>query len=138
MSSIYRKVKSVFTPRCRNRGGPVRLAGTAQTDDPVHSPGEGISYYGMTPQKKFEQIETYCPKLVENITQAISRDILTYAIKTLRNERIVGHVHDEIILEAEKDASVQDICEQMGRTPAWISGLVLRADGYECEYYRKD
>ena len=100
--------------------------------------GEGISYYGMTPQKKFERIETYGPKLVENITQAISRDILAHAMKTLRNERIVGHVHDEIILEAEKDASVQDICEQMGRTPAWISGLVLRADGYECDYYRKD
>ena len=91
-----------------------------------------------TPQKKFERIETYGPKLVENITQAISRDILAHAMKTLCEERIVGHVHDEIILEAEKDASVQDICEQMGRTPAWISGLVLRADGYECDYYRKD
>ena len=68
----------------------------------------------------------------------VSRDILAHAMNTLRNERIVGHVHDEIILEAEKDASVQDICEQMGRTPAWIPGLVLRADGYECEYYRKD
>ena len=100
--------------------------------------GEGISYYGITAQKKFERIESYGPKLVENITQAISRDILAHAMKTLRKERIVGHVHDEIILEAEKDASVQDICEQMGRTPAWISGLVLRADGYECEYYRKD
>ena len=100
--------------------------------------GEGISYYGLTPQKKFERIETYGPKLVENITQAISRDILAHAMKTLCEERIVGHVHDEIILEAEKDASVQDICEQMGRTPAWISGLVLRADGYECDYYRKD
>ena len=100
--------------------------------------GEGISYYGLTAQKKFERIETYGPKLVENITQAISRDILAHAMQALRSEKIVGHVHDEIILEAEKDASVQDICEQMGRTPAWISGLVLRADGYECNYYRKD
>lgn len=100
--------------------------------------GEGICYYGLTAQKKFERIESYGPKLVENITQAISRDILAYAMKTLRKERIVGHVHDEIIIEAEEDASVQDICEQMGRTPAWIPGLVLRADGYECEYYRKD
>ena len=99
--------------------------------------GEGISYYGLTAQKKFERIESYGPKLVENITQAISRDILAHAMKTLRNEWIVGHVHDEIILEAEKDARVQDICEQMGRTPAWISGLVLRADGYECNNYRK-
>lgn len=100
--------------------------------------GEGISYYGMTAQKKFERIETYGPKLVENITQAISRDILAHAMKTLRKERIVRHVHDEIILEAEKGASVQQICEQMGRTPAWIPGLVLRADGYECETYRKE
>ena len=100
--------------------------------------GEGISYYGLTAQKKFKRIETYGPKLVENITQAISRDILAHAMQALRSEKIVGHVHDEIILEAEKDASVQDICEQMGRTPAWISGLVLRADGYECNYYRKD
>ena len=100
--------------------------------------GEGISYYGLTAQKKFERIETYGPKLVENITQAISRDILAHAMQALRSEKIVGHVHDEIILEAEKDASVRDICEQMGRTPAWISGLVLRADGYECNYYRKD
>ena len=100
--------------------------------------GEGISYYGLTAQKKFERIETYGPKLVENITQAISRDILAHAMQALRSEKIVGHVHDEIILEAENDASVQDICEQMGRTPAWISGLVLRADGYECETYRKD
>ena len=100
--------------------------------------GEGISYYGLTAQKKFERIETYGPKLVENITQAVSRDILAHAMKTLRNERIVGHVHDEIILEAEKDADVQNICKQMGRTSAWIPGLVLRADGYECEYYRKD
>ena len=75
---------------------------------------------------------------MENITQAVSRDILAHAMKTLQNERIVGHVHDEIILEAKKDADVQHICEQMGRTPAWIPGLVLRADGYECEYYRKD
>ena len=89
------------------------------------------------------RVEQYvCEHLGHNAeplsTQAISRDILAYAMKTLRKERIVGHVHDEIILEAEKGASVQDICEQMGRTPAWISGLVLRADGYECDYYRKD
>ena len=75
---------------------------------------------------------------MENITQAISRDILAHAMKTLQKEHIVGHVHDEIILEAEKGADVQHICEQMGRTPAWIPGLLLRADGYECEYYRKD
>ena len=87
--------------------------------------GEGISYYGLSPQKKYERIETRGAKLVENITQAISRDILAHAMTTLRNERIVGHVHDEIILEAEKDTGVDP-------------RLVLRADGYECEYCRKD
>ena len=73
-------------------------------------------------------------------TYIISKTHAVYnrTMTTLRNERIVGHVHDEIILEAEKDASVRDICEQMGRTPAWISGLVLRADGYDCKTYRKD
>ena len=99
--------------------------------------GEGICYYGLNAQNKFEKTESYGPKLVENITQAISRDILAEAMKRLRKEEIVGHVHDEIILEAGTDAGVQEICEQMGRTPAWIPGLVLRAEGYECETYRK-
>ena len=99
---------------------------------------EGICYQGLDINKKWGIIETYGPKLVENITQAISRDILAHAMLTLRKEKIVGHVHDEIILEAEKDANVRDICSQMGRTPAWIPGLVLRADGYECETYRKE
>lgn len=100
--------------------------------------GEGIAYYGIGATKKYEKLETYGPKLVENIVQAISRDILADAMKRLKDYRIVGHVHDELIIEAEKDASIREICEQMGRTPAWIPGLMLRADGYECEWYRKD
>ena len=68
----------------------------------------------------------------------MSRDILAHAMKTLKNEKIVGHVHDELIIEAEKEASVRDICDQMAGTPAWIQGLMLRADGYEFGYYRKD
>ncbi len=100
--------------------------------------GEGIAYYGMGASKKFEKLETYGPKLVENIVQAISRDILADAMKRLRSCRIVGHVHDELIIEADRSTDVQEICALMGQTPDWISSLNLRADGYECEWYRKD
>jgi len=88
--------------------------------------------------KKWERIESYGPKFVENIVQAISRDILCYAMRTLSHCRICAHVHDELIIEIRKDASLAAICEQMGRTPPWAEGLVLRADGYETPFYKKD
>jgi DNA polymerase len=88
--------------------------------------------------KKWERVESYGPKFVENIVQAISRDILCYAMRTLSHCFIVGHVHDELIIECSKNVSLDSICEQMGRTPDWIEGLLLRADGYECEFYQKD
>ena len=100
--------------------------------------GEAVTYEGVGGTKKWERIESYGPKFVENIVQAISRDILMYAMKTLSHCFICGHVHDELIIECSKDVSVDDICEQMGRTPPWIPGLLLRADGYECEFYKKD
>lgn len=100
--------------------------------------GEAVTYEGVGGTKKWERIESYGPKFVENIVQAISRDILMYAMKTLLHCFICGHVHDELIIECSKDASVDAICEQMGRTPPWIPGLLLRADGYECEFYKKD
>jgi DNA polymerase len=100
--------------------------------------GESVTYEGIGATKKWERLESYGPKFVENIVQAISRDILCYAMKTLRCCAIVGHVHDELIIECRKDASVTTICEQMGRTPPWAKGLLLRADGYECDFYRKD
>lgn len=100
--------------------------------------GESVTYEGVGATKKWERIESYGPKFVENIVQAISRDILMYAIRTLRHCFICGHVHDEIIIECSKDVSVAAICEQMGKTPPWISGLLLRADGYETEFYKKD
>lgn len=100
--------------------------------------GEAVTYEGVGGTKKWERIESYGPKFVENIVQAISRDILMYAMKTLSHCFICGHVHDELIIECSKDASVDAICEQMGRTPPWIPGLLLRADGYECEFYKKD
>ena len=100
--------------------------------------GEAVTYEGIGNTKKWDRLESYGPKFVENITQAIARDILVYALGTLRNYRIVGHVHDELIIEADKDVFVDDICEQMGRTPPWAQGLKLRADGYECKFYKKD
>lgn len=100
--------------------------------------GESVTYEGVGTNKKWERIESYGPKFVENIVQAISRDILCYAMRTLSHCSIVGHVHDELIIETPMDADLAAICEQMGRTPAWIEGLLLRADGYETAFYKKD
>lgn len=100
--------------------------------------GESVTYMGVGGTKKWERLESYGPKFVENIVQAVSRDILCYAMRTLRNCSIVAHVHDEIIIEADRRMSVEAVCEQMGRTPPWAKGLLLRADGYSCEWYRKD
>ena len=100
--------------------------------------GESITYMGLNTAKKWVRIESYGSKLVENITQAISRDILCYAMQTLKHMDIVAHVHDEIIIECEECASLSAVCEQMARTPPWAEGLRLRADGFECEFYQKD
>lgn len=100
--------------------------------------GESVTYMGVGGTKKWERLESYGPKFVENIVQAVSRDILCYAMRTLKNCSIVAHVHDEIIIEADRRMSVEAVCEQMGRTPPWAKGLLLRADGYECPFYQKD
>ena len=100
--------------------------------------GESVTYEGVGSTKKWERIESYGPKFVENIVQATSRDILMYAMKTLRCCSIVAHVHDEIIVEADPTMSLDVLCQQMGRVPPWAKGLVLRADGYVCDFYRKD
>lgn len=100
--------------------------------------GDSVTYEGVGSTKKWERIESYGPKFVENIVQAISRDILMYAMRTLSHCFIVGHVHDELIIECSMDVSLDAVCEQMGRTPPWIEGLNLRADGYETMFYKKD
>lgn len=100
--------------------------------------GEAVTYEGMGGTKKWERIESYGPKFVENIVQAISRDILAHSMRTLSHCFICGHVHDELIIECSMGVSLYAVCEQMGRTPHWISGLLLRADGYECSFYKKD
>lgn len=99
---------------------------------------ESVTYEGVGGTKKWERIESYGPKFVENIVQAISRDILCYAMKTLSHCMICAHVHDELIIECREDVSLDAICEQMDRTPPWAEGLILRADGYCTQVYKKD
>ena len=99
---------------------------------------ESVTYEGVGANKKWERLESYGPKFVENIIQAISRDILCYSMQSLSYCFIVGHIHDEMIIECSKDVSLDEICRKMGETPPWIKGLLLRADGYECEFYKKD
>lgn len=100
--------------------------------------GESVTYEGVGTTKKWERIESYGPKFVENIVQAISRDILCSAMKTLRHCFIVGHVHDELIIECSPGVDLKAVCEQMGRSPEWMPDILLRADGYETQFYKKD
>ena len=100
--------------------------------------GESVTYEGVGSTKKWERIESYGPKFVENIVQAVSRDILCYAMNTLRHCFIVGHVHDELIIECSPGVDLKAVCEQMGRSPDWMPDILLRADGYETQFYKKD
>ena len=100
--------------------------------------GESVTYEGIGSTKKWERIESYGPKFVENIVQAISRDILCYAMRTLSHCFICGHVHDELIIECSQNVNLDEICNQMGRSPDWLPDILLRADGYCCSYYQKD
>lgn len=100
--------------------------------------GDSITYEGIGTGRKWERLETYSGKLVENIVQATARDLLFYSMQTLSQYFIVGHIHDEMIIECPKDTKLDEICQQMARTPDWAKGLLLRADGYECSFYKKD
>lgn len=102
--------------------------------------GEAVTYEGVGTAKKWERIESYGPKFVENIVQAIARDILAEAMLRLDKAgyKIVMHIHDEVVIEAPMASSLEDICFIMGQTPVWAGGLLLRADGYVCDFYRKD
>jgi len=100
--------------------------------------GESVTYEGVGSTKKWERIESYGPKFVENIVQAISRDLLLFAIRNLSDYSIVAHCHDELIIEAVEGMSLKTVCEEMSKTPPWAEGLLLRADGYECNFYKKD
>ena len=100
--------------------------------------GECITYEGVGATKKWERLDSYGPKFVENIVQATARDILCYAMRTLRCCSIVMHIHDELVIEADPSMSLDAVCKQMGRTPPWATGLLLRADGYATPFYKKD
>ena len=100
--------------------------------------GESVTYEGVGATKKWERIESYGPKFVENLVQGISRDILMYAMQTLSHCFICSHIHDELIIECNEKMSLSAVCEQMSRTHPWVKGLLLRADGYECDFYKKD
>lgn len=100
--------------------------------------GESVTYMGINAQKKWDRLESYGPKFVENCVQGIARDLLMYSMQALSQYFIVGHIHDEMIIECPKDTKLDEICQQMARTPDWAKGLLLRADGYECSFYKKD
>ena len=102
--------------------------------------GDAVTYEGVGTQKKWLRLETYGPKLVENIVQATARDILAEAMLRLsaKGYRIVMHVHDEAVIEAPSETDLTDICVTMGQQPTWADGLLLRADGYVCDFYKKD
>ena len=100
--------------------------------------GNCITYEGVGPTKKWERLDSYGPKFVENIVQATSRDLLCFAMKNLRKCSICMHIHDELVIEAEPEISLSAICEEMGCTPPWAKGLLLRADGYVTKFYKKD
>lgn len=99
---------------------------------------DSVTYEGVGGAKKWERLETYGAKIVENVIQAISRDLLSYAMQSLQHLPIVMHIHDEIVIEADREMSVQAVCDQMSQTPPWAKGLLLRAEGFECDFYQKD
>ena len=150
-------VKNAIRMRITQRVGPVtfearggglyvtlpsgrELAYVRPRIEPNRFGGESVTYMGIDAQKKWSRLESYGPKFVENIVQAISRDLLAHAMLTLDayDYRIVGHVHDEVILECEPEASVEEVTELMSKSPPWLPDLALKADGYECDYYRKE
>ena len=106
--------------------------------EPNQYGGESITYLGPDANKHWGRIESYGPKFVENVVQAVSRDILAAAMKRLKDYRIVGHVHDEVIIEAPAEVELSTVCTIMGQAPEWLPGILLRADGYECAFYKKD
>ena len=115
-----------------------RLAYVKPRIEPNRFGGDSITYEGIGTNRKWERLETYSGKLVENIVQATARDLLFYSMQTLSQYFIVGHIHDEMIIECPKDTKLDEICQEMARTPDWAKGLLLRADGYECSFYKKD
>lgn len=104
----------------------------------IHHVTASVTYEGIGTTKKWERIESYGPKFVENIVQAISRDLLCFAMRNLSFCQIVGHVHDELIIECSPEVSVKSLCDIMSRSPDWMPDILIRGDGYQCDFYQKD
>lgn len=100
--------------------------------------GESVTYEGISSTKKWERIESYGPKFVENIVQAVSRDLLCFSMRNLSHCFICGHVHDELIIECNQDVDYKSICNVMSRSPDWMPDILIRGDGYETPFYKKD
>lgn len=115
----------------------MKLAYVKPRIEPNQYGGESMTYFGLDQSKKYVRLESYGAKVCENIIQAISRDLLSDAMRRLSDSRICAHVHDEVIIEAPMDTDVGTVESIMGETPEWIKGLLLRADGYECSFYKK-
>lgn len=99
---------------------------------------ESVTYEGIGSTKKWERLESYGPKFVENVVQAVSRDLLMNAMKNLPGFFICGHVHDELIIECKETVSLDEVCKAMAHNPSWMPDILLRADGYTTEFYKKD
>lgn len=100
--------------------------------------GTSITYEGIDASKKWGRLETYGPKIVENIVQAFSRDLLALSLKRLKDCRICMHIHDEVVIEAPEGLELDYVSRMMSESPEWAADMELRADGYETEYYMKD
>lgn len=99
---------------------------------------ESVTYEGIGSTKKWERIESYDPKFVENIVQTVSRSLLCYAMHNLPDQQICGHVYDELIIECPENAEVSSITSVMGKSPDWMANILIRGDGYETNFYKKD
>ena len=97
-----------------------------------------VSYMGIGTNKRWNRIESYGGKWVENICQSVARDLLAYSLKTLQNYDVVMHIHDEAVLEVPQNVKVETVCGLMSRLPEWAAGLIMKADGFESNFYRKD
>ena len=102
-----------------------------------HFGGLSVTYEGIGAAKKWERLESYGPKFVENIVQAVSRDLLCNAMRNLKDYFICGHVHDELIIEAPPSLSLETVCARMSESPSWLPGIPLNADGYTTPWYCK-
>ena len=133
LATVIAKAKAANMPNDNIKRTIDKALGAGSTEN-----FESVTYEGIGSTKKWERIESYGPKFVENIVQAVSRDLLCYAMQNLSDQQICGHVHDELIIECPEDTGVSSITSIMGQSPAWMPDILIRGDGYETKFYKKD